>query len=94
MVGVRMTVWVGQGVGGQLLLLLLRLGGGMTMAVGGVKSWGWSKGRVGVTRPLAQSQAKMVMGPLLYQELLQAAIGRDPGQEILIGRKHATKLLM
>lgn len=77
----------------QLLLLLLLLRGGVTVAMGRVKSRGRGQG-VGIPRPLAQPQPQVVVGALLDKELLQAAVSGDPRQEVLVSSQHATELLV
>lgn len=77
---------------GQLLLLLLRLWS--CVAVRGVQSWGGSQGGVRVSGALAQAQAQVVVGSLLDEELLQAAVGGDAGEEVLVGCKHTAELLV
>lgn len=71
-------------MGGELLLLLLRLG--RCVAVGRVQGWGGGQGGVGVGGALAQAQTQVIMGSLLDQELLQAAVGGDTREEVLVGR--------
>lgn len=81
-------------MGGQLLLLLLRRWSCVAVAVGGVKGGGRGQGRVGLTDPLAQTQAQVVVSALLDEELLQAAVGGHAGQEVLVGGEHAAELLV
>lgn len=77
---------------GQLLLLLLRLGS--CVAVRRVQSWGGGQGGIRVGGALAQAQTQVIMGSLLDEELLQAAVGGDTREEVLVGRKHTAELLV
>lgn len=79
---------------GELLLLLLGLGGRVAVAVGGVQGGGRRQGRVGLGGPLAEAQAQVVVSALLDQELLQAAVGGDARQEVLVSSEHAAELLV
>lgn len=80
-------------MGGQLLLLLLRRRRRVAVAVRGVEGGGRGQGGVGLGA-LAQPQAQVVVSALLNEELLQAAVGGDAGQEVLVGGEHAAELLV
>lgn len=66
----------------------------MAVAVGRVEGRGRGQGRVRVRGPLAQTQAQVVVSALLDEELLQAAVGGDAGQEVLVCGEHAAELLV
>lgn len=78
----------------QLLLLLLRLWSCVTVAMRGVEGRGRRQGRVRFRSTLAKAQAQVVVSALLDEELLQAAIGGNSRQEVLICSKHAAELLV
>lgn len=79
---------------GQLLLLLLRLWSCVAVGVGGVEGRRRGQGRVGLGGPLAEAQAQVVVSALLDEELLEATVGGDAGQEVLVGGEHAAELLV
>ncbi|TNN41747.1 hypothetical protein EYF80_048082 [Liparis tanakae] len=81
------------GVAVRLLLLLLGGRSRVAVAVRGVERRGRSQGRVGLGAR-AQAQAQVVVRPLLHEELLQAAVGGNAGQEVLVGGEHAAELLV
>lgn len=74
------------------MLLLLRLWS--CVAMGRVEGGRRGQGRVGISSPLSQTQAQVVMSTLLDKKLLQAAVGGHTGQEVLVGGKHAAELLV